>query len=55
MMTVITKKINLSVMQESNKLDGLMYLTPWFLSMYTSLANWELVLAIFDMFFVEGY
>jgi hypothetical protein len=37
------------------KLDVLMYMTPWFLSLYTHLPNWELVLAIYDMVFVEGY
>lgn len=36
------------------RLDVLMYMTPWFLSLYTQLPNWELVLAIYDMVFVEG-
>lgn len=36
------------------KLDVLMYMTPWFLSMFTHFPNWELVLTIYDMFFVEG-
>jgi len=37
------------------KVDVLMYMTPWFLSMYTQLPNWELVLSIYDTVLVEGY
>lgn len=39
---------------DRHRLDVLMYMTPWFLSLYTQLPNWELVLAIYDMVFVEG-
>lgn len=45
----------LSTHLDMYKLDALMYMTPWFLSMFTHLPNWELVLLIYDMFFVEGY
>lgn len=45
----------LSAHLDKYKLDSLMYMTPWFLSLYTHLPNWDLVLTVFDMFLVEGY
>ena len=40
-------------------LDGcgihtLMFATPWFMSMMTSLPDWDAVLMAFDLFFLEG-
>ena len=32
----------------------LMYLTPWFMALFTSLPCWDAVLAIWDMILLEG-
>lgn len=32
----------------------LMYITPWFMAMFTHLGNWRTVLRVFDLFFFEG-
>jgi hypothetical protein len=35
-------------------IDCLLFLTPWFVSLFTSLNSWETVLRIWDLFMLEG-
>lgn len=44
----------LNVLQHSYNLDPLMYVTPWFMCLFTSLPCWDCVLAIWDLMFLEG-
>jgi len=39
---------------DMSNVNVLLYIAPWFLSLYANLPDWELVLCIFDFFFVEG-
>lgn len=40
--------------KESFGIDTLLYLTPWFMCLYTGLPTWQTVLRIWDLFFLEG-
>ncbi|XP_046842546.1 TBC1 domain family member 10B-like [Xenia sp. Carnegie-2017] len=35
--------------------DPLLYITPWFMTLYTSLPCWDTVLFIWDLFLLEGF
>ena len=40
--------------QSECDVESLMYLTPWFMSVYTSLPCWDTVLAIWDLLLLHG-
>lgn len=40
--------------QKKQGVISLMYITKWFLTMYTTTLPWEIVLRIWDLFYSEG-
>ncbi|CAB4021632.1 USP6 N-terminal [Paramuricea clavata] len=39
---------------KENGIDPLLYITPWFMALYTSLPCWDSVLTIWDLLLLEG-
>jgi hypothetical protein len=40
--------------QQSNNVDPVLYMTEWFMCLYTRTLPWRSVLRVLDMFFCEG-
>ncbi|XP_013421030.1 TBC1 domain family member 10B-like [Lingula anatina] len=45
---------SLSQLLDSKDLDPLLYITPWFMGLFTSLPSWDTVLGIWDRLMLEG-
>jgi hypothetical protein len=44
----------MAVHLKKNSVDVILFVTPWFLSLFTGITRWSAVLLFFDMLFVEG-